>query len=193
MEQPDLIVLRSRSLAGWAPVKDIVFVHRDENGAVDVCFSLRAIKSSASIELLELTYPDHMNLAEGSQIMRLSGSVAIALNAPVIGNQIKRHQGSLFEMHALFKNLTAMSIPYRTADGTGLAYSGFYEYISQRYPLIEDWRDEFGVKFHIREGFGGTNREFTFNLSGVTIEAISGEITDESEFYTQFPELPAYT
>lgn len=193
MEQPDLIVLRSRSLAGWAPVKDVVFVHRDELGVVDVCFSLRTIKSSASLELLELTYPDHMNLAEGSGVSRLTGSVAIALNHPLIGNQIRRNLGSLFEMHVLFKNLTGMSIPYRTSDGTGLPYSGFYEYISQRYPLIEDWRDEFGVKFHIREGFGGSNREFTFNLSGVTIEAVSNEYSSESEFYSLFPELPAYS
>jgi hypothetical protein len=182
---PQIVILRNGRNAGYATVEDVVFVNREH----DICFSVRYVKSTTVIDIIESTQSDHMGMLGGTGFHRIMGTLTFALNSPIVFNQIMRNIDSLFEMHILFRDLSGLSIPYKDRDGTGLSYSGFYEYLSKRFPLIDDYRDEMGVRFSLSQNAGGTNRQFTLNLSGLTVEMVSGYAESRGDWYGMFPSL----
>ena len=169
---------------GSSLLKDIVFMRRGADGKFLFGFALGWVLRSAQITSEELVIQDHSGLDEGLSVYRVTGEISLLQNDAATINSIKLHQGRLFELHVLYSDGTAESLPY---SPQGVIYLD--QYALSKYPNLRNYAKEFGVKFKVTETKGGNQREFKLSLTGITMQELSWLPSSDANFYAQFPGL----
>lgn len=188
-EKYPIIFPRHPSNAAYCTLKDAVFVRRigDE---VLYAFALGIVKKSASYSIDEIVSPKRHGVSAGTGVFRVSGDLIVPQNSYIASQALGLNVGELYDLHLLYRNGEVLSFPGRLPSTYTKLPLTYFRNLKQRYPRIEDFRnDEIGVRFSIAEAGGGNNAELKLHIEGLSFETRKYKPSSETEFYQLIPKL----